>query len=119
MQPETLLETLRLVSSELNQRTLAQRLGFSVGKTNYILKALIEKGLVKVERFALSENKFNYRYVLTSKGINERIMLTECFIERKRKEYQQLSQELEVMKASERNETFTECRLKHEIKVSY
>tara|TARA_R110001583_G_C5671425_1_gene411198 strand:- start:26329 stop:26667 length:339 start_codon:yes stop_codon:yes gene_type:complete len=112
MQPETLLETLRIVANEPNQRTLAQRLGFSVGKTNYILKALVDKGFVKVERFAQSENKFNYRYVLTPHGINKRIILTECFIERKRKEYQQLSQELEVMKASESNEaTFTECLL--------
>ena len=47
MQPETLLETLRIVANEPNQRTLAQRLGFSVGKTNYILKALVEKGFVQ------------------------------------------------------------------------
>jgi EPS-associated MarR family transcriptional regulator len=101
MQPETLLETLRLVSSELNQRALSQRLGFSVGKTNYILKALVEKGLLKIERFAHSENKLNYRYILTPKGISERISLTECFIERKKQQYQQLSRELESMKANE------------------
>jgi len=97
MQQETLLETLRIVAHEPNQRTLAQRLGFSVGKTNYILKALVEKGFVKVERFKQSENKLNYCYVLTPKGIRERIKLTEKFIEIKQQEYQQLSQELEAI----------------------
>jgi len=101
MQAETLLDALRFVSSEFNQRALSKQLGFSVGKTNYILKSLVEKGLIKIERFANSENKLNYRYVLTPKGINERMALTECFIERKRQEYQTLSEELEVMKLNE------------------
>lgn len=100
MQSEIILQTLRLVSTESNQRTLAQKLGFSVGKTNYILKALIEKGLIKIERFAQSGNKLNYRYVLTTKGISERISLTECFIKRKRQEYLQLSDELAVIKST-------------------
>lgn len=101
MQPETLLETLRIVENEHNQRTLAQRLGFSVGKTNYIIKALVEKGFVKVERFAQSENKLKYCYVLTPKGIRERINLTEKFIEIKQKEFQQLNQELAVVRAAD------------------
>jgi len=98
MQSETLLETLRIVANEPNQRTLAQRLGFSVGKTNYILKALVEKGFVKVERFAQNENKLNYCYVLTPKGIRERINLTEKFIEIKQQEYQRLIQELAIIR---------------------
>ena len=114
MQDATLLDTLRLVSTELNQRALSKRLGFSVGKTNYILKSLVEKGLLKIERFAHSQNKLNYRYVLTPKGISERISLTECFIERKRQEYQQLSQELESLKVSQQQEQsswLTHCSL--------
>lgn len=91
MQPETLLQTLRLVTTEPNQRTLAQQLGFSIGKTSHILKALIEKGLIKAERFAHNPNKLGYRYLLTSKGVSEHITLTECFIERKRQEYEQAS----------------------------
>lgn len=98
MQPETLLETLRVVAKESNQRTLAQRLGFSVGKTNYIIKALVEKGFIKVERFTQSENKLSYCYVLTPKGIRERINLTEQFIDIKQKEFQQLSQELAAIR---------------------
>ena len=82
----------------------SQRLGFSVGKTNYILKALVEKGLIKVECFAHSKNKLNYHYVLTTKGISQHITLTECFIERKQREYQQLSQELESLKVSQQQE---------------
>jgi len=87
-------ETLRIVANEANQRTLAQKLGFSVGKTNYILKALVDKGLVKVERFTQNPNKLNYCYVLTPSGIKERIELTEKFIDIKQAEYQQLTQEL-------------------------
>jgi len=71
---------------------------------NYILKSLVEKGLIKIERFAHSQNKLNYRYVLTPKGIRQRISLTECFIERKHQEYQQLSRELESMKVSQQQE---------------
>ena len=105
MQPELILQTLRLVSTEPNQRTLAQKLGFSVGKTNYILKALVEKGLINIDRFAQSENKLNYRYALTAQGISERISLTECFIKRKQQEYLQLSDELAVMKSTREDHT--------------
>ena len=98
MDSETLLKTLKHAPIEPNQRSLAQQLGFSIGKTNYILKALIEKGLIKAERFAHSDNKLNYRYVLTPQGIQQRIELTENFIKRKKQEYEQLSQELEALK---------------------
>ncbi|WP_029935182.1 MarR family EPS-associated transcriptional regulator [Thiomicrospira pelophila] len=95
MDSETRLKTLRHISTEPNQRTLAQKLGFSIGKTNYVLKALIDKGLVKAERFAQNPNKLGYRYVLTPQGIRERIELTESFIQRKREEYELLQKELE------------------------
>ena len=95
MDSETRLKTLRHISTEPNQRTLAQTLGFSIGKTNYVLKALIDKGLVKAERFAQNPNKLGYRYVLTPQGILERIELTERFIQRKQLEYEQLKNELE------------------------
>ena len=57
MQAETLIETLRIVANEPNQHTWAQRLGFSVGKTNYIIKALVEKGFVKLN--GLNKAKIN------------------------------------------------------------
>lgn len=104
MQPELILQTLRLVTTEPNQRTLAQKLGFSVGKTNYILKALVGKGLIKIDRFAQSENKLNYRYALTPQGISERISLTECFIKRKQQEFTQLSDELAAMKSTKKDD---------------
>ena len=98
MDSETLLKTLKHAPIEPNQRSLAQQLGFSIGKTNYILKALIEKGLIKAERFAHSDSKLNYRYVLTPHGIQQRIELTENFIKRKKQEYDQLTQELKELK---------------------
>ena len=98
MQQETMLDTLRFVSTETNQRSLAKKLGFSMGKTNYLLKALIEKGLIRIDRFAHSKNKFNYCYSLTPEGIKQRIVLTEAFIQRKQEEYKVLSEELEGLK---------------------
>jgi len=98
MNNEVLLKTLQHAPEEPNQRSLAQQLGFSLGKTNYILKALTEKGLIKAERFANSDNKLAYRYVLTADGIQERIRLTEKFIARKKQEYETLTEELSELK---------------------
>lgn len=98
MQSETLLNALKYAPEEQSQRSLADRLGFSIGKTNYILKGLMEKGLLKAERFVNSENKMAYRYVLTPQGINERIRLTEKFIVRKKQEYEELQQDLLKLK---------------------
>ena len=69
-------------------------MGFSLGKVNFILKALIDKGLVKTEKFISSNNKIKYRYLLTEKGIKEKITLTKKFIERKKREYEELEREL-------------------------
>lgn len=104
MDPETRLHTLRYISAEPSQRTLADKLGFSIGKTNYVLKALIEKGLVKAERFAQNPNKLGYRYILTPQGVRERIELTEKFIQRKREEYEQLTEELRDIQKTDAGE---------------
>lgn len=98
MNCEVLLKTLQHAPQEPNQRSLAQQLGFSLGKTNYILNALIDTGFIKAERFANSDNKLAYRYVLTAAGIQERIRLTEKFILRKKQEYERLSQDLIELK---------------------
>lgn len=98
MNTETLLATLQQAPEAPNQNTLAKRMGFSVGKTNYILNAVIAKGLIKAERFASSDNKLAYRYVLTPAGIQERIRLTEKFIELKKCEYEQLTVELKQLR---------------------
>jgi EPS-associated MarR family transcriptional regulator len=77
---------------ESSQRELAKELGFSLGKLNYCLRALKEKGLVKIKNF--DNNKFNYFYVLTLKGISIKTKLTINFMKRKMKEYDELQKEL-------------------------
>ena len=79
----------------LSQRKLAKDLGFSLGKLNYCLKALQNKGLVKLQNFQKRENKISYlRYVITPKGISERTKLTLNFMKRKMREYEDLKKEL-------------------------
>ena len=79
---------------ESSQRELAQNLGFSLGKLNYCLKALQNKGLVKIENFKRNPKKINYIYVVTPKGIAEKTKLTINFMKRKMKEYDELKKEL-------------------------
>lgn len=99
-QDELTLSILRKSESTKSQPSLAKELGLSVGKVNYVLKALIQKGFIKVENFANSKQKKNYKYLLTKKGIEEKIKLTEKFIERKKQEYEELQKELENMKGA-------------------
>ena len=79
---------------ESSQRELAEELGFSLGKLNYCLKALKNKGFVKIRNFKKNPNKMNYIYVLTPKGISEKTKLTLNFMERKMKEYDELKKEI-------------------------
>jgi len=78
-----------------SQRELADELGFSLGKLNYILNSLKDKGLIKIRNFEKNKNKFNYIYLLTPKGIAEKTKLTINFMKRKMKEYDELKKELE------------------------
>ena len=78
-----------------SQRDLAQQLGFSLGKLNYCLKALQQKGLIKIKNFQKQTNKFNYIYILTPKGITAKTKLTVNFMKRKMKEYEELKEELD------------------------
>ena len=82
---------------ESSQRDLAQELGFSLGKLNYCLKALQQKGLIKIKNFQKNKNKLSYAYVLTPKGIAEKTKLTINFMKRKMKEYEELDQELKKL----------------------
>ncbi len=77
------------------QRELAKELGFSLGKLNYCLRALKNKGLVKMKNFERNPNKINYIYVLTPRGIAEKAKLTLNFMKRKMKEYDELKKEIE------------------------
>ena len=77
-----------------SQRELAEDLGFSLGKLNYCLKALKEKGLIKIKNFKKNPKKLNYIYALTPKGISEKTKLTLNFMKRKMREYDELKNEL-------------------------
>tara|TARA_B100000586_G_C19843499_1_gene315554 strand:- start:131 stop:433 length:303 start_codon:yes stop_codon:yes gene_type:complete len=77
-----------------NQRKLAKELGFSLGKLNYCMRALKDKGLIKISNFTKNPNKLNYIYVLTPKGMSEKTKLTLNFMKRKFKEYEELQKEL-------------------------
>jgi len=95
---ELTLQVLRNIETLQKQRILSQKLQISIGKTNYVLKALIDKGLIKTENFFANKNKNQYRYLLTEEGIKEKIALTEKFIEKKKREYDELVRELEAIK---------------------
>ena len=86
---------------DLTQRELAEKLGISVGGLNYCLKALMEKGLVKMKNFANSKNKFGYVYVLTPTGMAEKAAITHRFLQRKMDEYEALKAEIEALKADQ------------------
>ena len=83
---------------EMNQRQIASELGLSLGKVNFCLKALIEKGLVKVGNFSRSPNKKAYAYLLTLNGMEEKAKVTFNFLERKQNEYESLKAEIEDLK---------------------
>ena len=80
-------------SPDSSQREMAEELGFSLGKINYCLKALKKKGLIKIENFGKNKNKINYVYLLTPKGILEKMNLTVNFMKTKMKEYEELQKE--------------------------
>ncbi|WP_417447170.1 MarR family EPS-associated transcriptional regulator [Kangiella sp.] len=82
----------------ISQRELAKRLDISLGKANFCLKALIEKGLVKADNFKNNANKIGYLYLLTPKGIEEKVTLTHRFLQRKLKEHQELEKEIEQLR---------------------
>ena len=90
---EASFQVLSNVTTYDRQMVLAKHLGFSIGKVNYIIKALVDKGFVKVGNFAASEQKS--KYILTPEGIKAKLVLTEAFIARKKAEYEQLQQQLE------------------------
>ncbi len=87
----------------LTQRQLSNDLGVSLGKVNYCLKSLTEKGFIKVNNFRNSSKKIQYSYLLTPKGIEEKAKLTLDFIRIKTQEYDTLKQEIEILKQEAKN----------------
>jgi len=82
----------------LSQRDLSARVGLSLGRVNYIVRSLIEKGFIKASRFKNSRNKLAYAYVLTPKGLKKRIELARALVELKQQEYEQLRREIEELR---------------------
>ena len=94
---QDLLNLMRVIKKkpELSQRELAKDLGFSLGKLNYCLNAIKNKGFIKIENFKNNPNKVNYIYILTPKGISEKAKLTINFMKKKIKEYEELRAEID------------------------
>ena len=83
---------------EYSQRELAYELGFSLGKLNYCLKALVDKGWIKIGNFTQSKTKHRYIYLVTPQGIYEKAQMTKEFLNRKIKEYEALRLEIDALK---------------------
>ena len=100
LETEESLQVLREVSanSHLTQRELSSRLGFSLGKINFLLKAMIKNGFIKVENFKNSNNKIAYLYLLTPMGIEEKARKTYRFLKKKTEEYEKLEIEIQQLK---------------------
>ena len=97
---EAHLRILRIVDEQpdISQRQLAVRLGISLGKTNFLIKALFEKGLLKAGNFSRSEHKAGYLYLLTPKGVRAKLRLARAFLQRKEAEYEALRNEIHALK---------------------
>ena len=96
---EAQFRTLRELSEEkeISQRDLSKKIGLSLGSVNFILKELIKKGYVKAQRFKNSNNKAAYIYILTPRGIQEKVELTQYFLQLKLEEYDRLRKEIEEL----------------------
>lgn len=95
---EDIFDILRILSSDdsLTQRDLSDHLGISLGKTNYLLKSLIKKNLIKIKNFSREGGKLRkVKYILTKRGFEEKVHLTHYFLKRKESEYLTLKKELE------------------------
>lgn len=98
--PPAQLELLRLLEQhpDYSQRQLSMALGVSLGKTHYVLKALLGKGWVKAQNFRRSDSKLGYLYVLTPQGMRERMQLTQSFLARKEHEYDMLKHQIAFLR---------------------
>ena len=100
MEKEIHLKVLRILEEnpKVTQREMARNLGVSLGKVNYCLKALINKGFIKARNFSVSKNKRAYLYKLTPKGIEEKSRISVHFLMQKTREYEALKTEIERLK---------------------
>ena len=100
LESEDILKVLREITQtpEMTQRELSSRLGISLGKINFVVNALIRKGLIKAHNFKNSNNKKVYLYFLTPSGIEEKAKITYRFLKRKLEEYEQLEKQIQLLK---------------------
>jgi len=100
LESEEILKVLREITQtpEMTQRELSNKLGISLGKINFLMKALIYKGLVKAHNFKNSSNKNAYLYYLTPHGIEEKARITYRFLVRTMKEYERLEEQIRLLK---------------------
>lgn len=100
LKDEIAYKLLKLIEAEphLSQRDIAQKMGVSLGKTNYCLKALVDKGFIKLQNFYNNKKKSSYIYLLTPQGIEEKAAVTYRFLQRKINEYENIKQEIESLK---------------------
>ena len=90
---EDQLDLLHCIQKDSNasQRQIAKKTGFSIGKVNYCLKALLDIGFIKITNFNSSNQKVKYAYILTPRGIQEKVVITKQFIIKKKQEYDKLN----------------------------
>ena len=97
---DTLFWTLKVLQENpgVTQRTLAKEVGINVSSINFCLKALVEKGWIKMGNFSKNPDKLSYAYLLTPTGVAEKAVLTQRFLHRKMAEYEKLREEIEAMR---------------------
>ena len=107
LQEDTRFRVLRALQDNprLTQRELSERLGVSLGATNFVLRALMEKGAIKIRNFRGNTRKLSYAYILTPHGLAEKASLTARFLARKQKEYESLKAEIEAVSKELEQET--------------
>jgi len=100
LESEEVIKLLREIKKtpEMTQRELSARLGISLGKINFLIKALIDKGFIKASNFKNANNKYAYIYLLTPHGFEEKARITYHFLKRKMEEYEQLEEEIGQLK---------------------
>lgn len=100
IESEEMLILMRVINEnpQMTQRDLSSRMGLSLGKINFLIKSLIEKGFIKADNFKNSNNKISYLYLLTPAGIEEKTRITYRFLKRKMEEYEKLENEIRHLK---------------------
>lgn len=110
------LELMRLLDEQpaASQREISSRLGLSLGKANYLVRALLDKGLVKMQNFRRSDNKMAYAYQLTPRGVAERVRLTRAFLARKELEFELLRTEIQSLQNQVKADSKSPVRREHQ-----